>query len=626
MANSLRGTRPRVDDFTLLLAALSALGVVLVLARQIVYGVGLAGDSLEYLAIAGNVLAGEGLTYLTGAPATLWPPLYPLLLAGATLGIVAPLDVAGPLNAVIFGLTIFAVGHYLRQRLESRFPVVWVCIAIALSIPLADLASSAVTTPAFMLLATAALIRADTFLVEGRTSSLVWAGVFSALAWQTRYLGVAVPVVVGLTLLFQPGASLRQRVRRCAGFSLLAGAPMALWLLSNRLIAGVMTGHYWPIEYRLPAILGDIGEGLWNGFAFGLPLFHRLSSEAPALSTAAGFGLLLAAAAVAASVIARQKHPSLLFGGFALTYLLLLVVALAQRRTQYGFEARYLTPLYISLLIVAAAGLDRILSGARKWTSVPSAILMLCLLWVVGQTAANRGGGGGGDRRDSTLQGVEYEYRRLPRSRTGGNVIDRTPESGGGREQLAGWLAGVADGTYVVWFEYRVTNDLYDYGAALLRTSSALEPVAELADGAVFKVNRNSARNYAVRSDLYRSTYESIAGGGHGAPAARSIFDVYFAGNTLTYLKEPCAAGDVRPRFFLHVVPKDSADLLAGGNTAERPIFDNLDFSFPDRGVILNGKCLAVVTLPNYRINHVRTGQFVAGEGHVWDETFSAPD
>ena len=346
MANSLRGTRPRVDDFTLLLAALSALGVVLVLARQIVYGVGLAGDSLEYLAIAGNVLAGEGLTYLTGAPATLWPPLYPLLLAGATLGIVAPLDVAGPLNAVIFGLTIFAVGHYLRQRLESRFPVVWVCIAIALSIPLADLASSAVTTPAFMLLATAALIRADTFLVEGRTSSLVWAGVFSALAWQTRYLGVAVPVVVGLTLLFQPGASLRQRVRRCAGFSLLAGAPMALWLLSNRLIAGVMTGHDWPIEYRLPAILGDIGEGLWNGFAFGLPLFHRLSSEAPALSTAAGFGLLLAAAA--ASVIARQKHPSLLFGGFALTYLLLLVVALAQGRTQYGFEARYLTPLYIS--------------------------------------------------------------------------------------------------------------------------------------------------------------------------------------------------------------------------------------------------------------------------------------
>ncbi len=665
-------TRFRADDFTLLLAALSALGVVLVLARQIVYGAGLAGDSLEYLAIAGNVLAGEGLTYLTGAPATLWPPLYPLLLAGATLGIVAPLDVAGPLNAVIFGLTIFAVGHYLRKRLAARFPVVWVCIAIALSIPLADLASWAMAGPAFMLLATAALIRADTFLVEGRTSSLVWAGVFSALAWQTRYLGIAVPVVVGLTLCFQSGASLRQRVRRCAGFSLLAGAPMALWLVRNYLIAGVMTGHDWPIEYRLPAILGDIGEGLWSWLAFDLPLFYRLSSEAPALSTAAGFGLLLAAAAVAASVIARQKHlPCCLFGGFALTYLLLLVAALAQGRTQYGFEARYLTPLYIPLLVVAAAGLDRILSGARKRTSVPSAILMLCLsLGGVGQTAANvyhirRANADhfhigfnrqpwsdsetlrylranplvgevhsnmphmvflqysyppSGDRRDLDLGRVEY--RELPRSRTGGYVIDRPPESGRGREQLAGWLAGIVDGTWVVWFEDQATNDLFDYGAALLRTSSALEPVAELADGAVFKVNRN----YAVRSDPYRSTYESIAGGSHGAPAARSVFDVYFAGNTLTYLKEPCAAGDVRPRFFLHVVPEDSADLLAGGNTAERPTFDNLDFSFPDRGVILNGKCLAVVTLPNYRISHVRTGQYVAGEGHVWDETFSPPD
>ena len=43
------------------------------------------------------------------------------------------------------------------------------------------------------------------------------------------------------------------------------------------------------------------------------------------------------------------------------------------------------------------------------------------------------------------------------------------------------------DGAYVIWFDNYVRHD---YGEADLRLLPGLEPVAELADGVVFKVTR----------------------------------------------------------------------------------------------------------------------------------------
>ena len=78
--------RFRPDTFTMLLAALSALGVALVMAREITYGVALHWDSIQYIAGARNLLAGEGYSDIWGQPIEAWPPLYSLLLATASLG------------------------------------------------------------------------------------------------------------------------------------------------------------------------------------------------------------------------------------------------------------------------------------------------------------------------------------------------------------------------------------------------------------------------------------------------------------------------------------------------------------------------------------------------------------
>ena len=78
-------------------------------------------------------------------------------------------------------------------------------MSVARFVLLAELAVRARPGPLLILLATLALIQTDKFLAEGKKSVLVWAAVFSALAWQTRYIGVAVPVTVRLALLLQRG-------------------------------------------------------------------------------------------------------------------------------------------------------------------------------------------------------------------------------------------------------------------------------------------------------------------------------------------------------------------------------------------------------------------------------------
>ena len=46
-----------------------------------------------------------------------------------------------------------------------------------------------------------------------------------------------------------------------------------------------------------------------------------------------------------------------------------------------------------------------------------------------------------------------------------------------------------------------------------------------------------------------------------------------------------------------------------------------MDFDFGDRGMRHEGRCVAVVPLPNHPVVRVRTGQFAAG-AQVWAAEF----
>ena len=118
--------------------------------------------------------------------------------------------------------------------------------------------------------------------------------------------------------------------------------------------------------------------------------------------------------------------------------------------------------------------------------------------------------------------------------------------------------------------------------------------------------------------DRFREKYRALT---QGAPAARARYDVYFdaARGALTYARAPCVRTDMATRFFLHVVPVDADDLP---DDQVRHGFDHLDFDLPDQ-VLFDGKCLVTMRLPEWAVDHVRTGQ-TEKHGDVWTPLWEA--
>ena len=654
------GRRP--DGFTLLIALAALVGAGIALARQAEYGATLYYDSVIYISVARNLLAGDGFADFLGEIHITWPPLYPLALAAGGLGIADPLVIAGPLNAGIFGLTIFVVGRYLRRRLSSRYLAVWACLALALSIHLTSQAATALSEPLFILLTTLALMRADDYLADnnagGKRSALLWAAVFGALAWQTRYVGVVVPAVVGLALMLQAGAPWRDRLRRGVAVGLIAALPMAAWLLRNYLLTGMLTEHSPPVDYSLAELALEALGGVW-GWAYFNPAWARI--EGLAFLPAASAALLIAAlgAIAVGCPIARflrgggdpqsASRPCWLFGGFALLYAAVLFFSLyALGRPHNGVESRLLTPLYLPLAVVVADAADRLLAAMRDserrgvWRAaarLAGVVLLAALtLWLVGQAVPNaraialansdefRSGYAAQPWASSdTLRHIrEYpmdgkalsNHTPVVYLHNGGDALnirmDLRPYEYVYAMSLSDRLEYAGDGAWVVWF--KGGDDIYTADAYLpqMRALDRLRPVAEFADGVIFRVDDGYRQD--AGNNPYIAAYEGIAVGELGA-SAYSDFSVYWDGGRVIYLREPCGPQDIGERFLLHIFPANAADLPAEWMGRG---FVNADFDFAEYGALFDGRCVGIAPLPDYGIERIRAGQYVLGGDVVW--------
>ena len=111
--------------------------------------------------------------------------------------------------------------------------------------------------------------------------------------------------------------------------------------------------------------------------------------------------------------------------------------------------------------------------------------------------------------------------------------------------------------------------------------------------------------------------YESIAS---GEPVARSDFDIYLRENTVSYLKSPCSAADVRAEFFLHVIPEDLEDLPADRRQYG---FGGANFHYGNTAALaFGGRCIMEHPLPDYPIARIRTGQFTPEGDQIWMAEF----
>lgn len=648
--------RLREGRSALFIASAALLGVALTLAREISYGPGFGPDQSIYVEAARNLLRGEAFVQLDGRPYTFWAPLYPALLAGASLSVFDPLDVAGPLNAAVHGLIIFVAGKWIWRRLESRFLAAWSALAIALSLPLAHAASIAFPIVLLTLFTMLALINADMFFREKRRSALALAALFSALAWLTHYMGVAVAVSIAALLAVHPQARLLDKAKRVAAYGLASSAPIGVWALWILYRTGEFTANRRPVDYYLPGLARDvIAEmsewafvNLYVGNLHSDPDVERwpIASALTGAAVAALFGGVCYGMARALFIrgdrgraIWDRCGALFVFGGFALAHVFLYLVALAAGSTWNGVQPRHLLPMHLPLFIAAVLAADEFLlrrrGGRRLFAlgerapsiSIAGAAAAALALWLALTIALQPVA-----IRNANVYGITgqdigvYSAPRWVNSETIARMIENPPAGVVYSNQtealslyapaeapprplpnatLLEWVALAPDGAALAWF-HEVGGGL-SYDAADLRAAPGLEMAAELSDGVLFRVNK--AHN---PRPARRAAYAALAA---GEPAARSVYDVFLDGRTLAYVKSPCSREETAPRFFLHVVPANLDDLP---DDRERWGFDNRDFLFERGGVRIDGACLTGVSLPPYPIAEIETGQF-AGGARLWE-------
>lgn len=390
------------DRSLLFVVGPALLGTLLILLREINYGPGVNWDSVMYMSVAENLVAGKGFATFQGSPLTIWPPLFPMLLTpGVFLGFDAQ-DSAGFVNAAAFGLTILFSGLWLRNRIASGTLILWATLAVMLSVPLTLAAVVVLSESPFILFSLLALIWIEKFLQSHAHSSLIWAAIFTALACLTRYMGGTLAIAVALLLLLQRGVPPRTKIVQLAVYAFIAVTPVLLWLSRNMLVAGSTTGGllggYWEPVTPLLENGRFTAQTLldWIVPASELPPGIQDIAAVLALATA-----LVLSASAAAQVLLRHYRsagaavdltPLTPFGVFSLVYIVLLIASGAVVEIGRGNVDRYLSPVYVPLVFITAFILDKLLkhgSLGKKRKRIGLLLPAVFFLWLTYPIAKN---------------------------------------------------------------------------------------------------------------------------------------------------------------------------------------------------------------------------------------------
>ena len=518
----------RPDRFTLLIVLVALLGAAHILIRTSTYGASL-DYAFNYLSAAESLAAGEGLLSSGGGIVAIVAPFFSMAMAFLSLFGLEPIDGGRFLNATAFGLLIGASGLWLSRRLESRPIALGVAVAVMASVPVAHSASTLISEPLFILFTLLALMPLESFLDRrgGNAGALMLSAVFAALAALTRYMGAALIISGVLILLARRNVPVRQRLKHALAFGAISSLPLAGVMVRNQLVSGALFGvrteaaGQGPSGQSLFDSLGQVVE-VFQQWADPLFLIHWQLQHSPWLI--ACLLLLLAALLL---VTPRPSRASSVFWIFALIYLAIIAVV-APLTVGAKIDSRYLVPIYVPLLFVAAFWLDALLRGkpSGRMSAVRQALVALALVggsWHIGVSVlqnlrltaealesgyigkslntaywedselvayvrANPSPGRYYSNDPNVLRwnagvpGTLVTWVPVPR-RNPGNMCRRWFE----RAVLDSRRYGEPE-EHVVWVSGRepgeITCTLFDMEAPL-----PLEPVAELADGAIFRVN-----------------------------------------------------------------------------------------------------------------------------------------
>ena len=385
------------------LVALAGIAGAAIVTRA---GSGLDADSITYLDAAQNLAAGRGLALTPGlsvesnplqrVPLTHHPPLFPTLLAMFQMLGIDPLAGARWLNVLLFGVNALLVGLIVRRWTGSGALAILGALLVSASVDLFRAHTWVLTEPIFITGVLLGLGWLARDLEEPRGGALAGAIVAIGLASLARYAGLAAIAAGAITIALWAPLTAAQRWRRAALFAAATALPLLAWLLRNRSVEGSLTGKQL-VVHAIP--VGRARQGLDSLSAWLLP------DVVPAAVRYAALALVVLAIVAAcwptrgrADVGLEPRHQarirlgSRVFGTFALAYMALVGATISLFDAHVPLDARLLAPLYAVAVVLAMAGVARLVGRAPRtrapalWALVLLAAVSLTrtTLWAVG--------------------------------------------------------------------------------------------------------------------------------------------------------------------------------------------------------------------------------------------------
>ena len=382
----MRTTRPVPVAAIALGAALVHLVLALLALEPAPYA---GGDNATYVALARSLLERGDYTETWDPalrPATLYPPVFPSILAAAiALGAstwVALKTLLAVLSAATVGVSVLWLARVGNRWIAAAAGLVLAAMPGLLA--QTHLVLSEIPFTGFALLALWAFAVFEARRREDAdaraTGWLVVAAIATALAWLTRSAGIA----LALALLLRLGLS--RRAREALLFGAIALIPVAAWWLRGRVLAPHGYSRYLMLADPYRPERGTIGvlelvpRAFENAGTYLLDLGPRFLAAGAGLGTAIALVLLVVALARWAWRLVRERGVPelfvLLYGGLVLIW------------PQTWAGERFVLPLAPLLLFYAA---DAVRAAARRWPlrgALPWAAAALALAMVV--PGANR--------------------------------------------------------------------------------------------------------------------------------------------------------------------------------------------------------------------------------------------
>lgn len=365
-------------------------------------------DGAAYVECARSIIQGRGFQYRVYAgaddifwePATLWPPGFPIMIAGLALAGI-PVQHAGIVIQILSSIIALAAILFIGLDLLPRSVALIASFGVALMPGYLQSAGSCLSdTPylAVTALAVLCLIKGIRRLPEANNTMLLvgLAGLLSGFAWCTRYAAVSLTASTLVFLLLHMAWLPKRAVARlvgswCAGF--LIGAGPLTW--RNLVVFGTV------VPYGMPPSTITLGENARTAIAVlardmttWTAAADKIRCVPPDLVLTSLAVLLVAAGisafAVCSSARGRRALTDVLnrhsIWVFLLGYLCATVTLVVLARTKYQWgefiDSRYFVPVYwIIWFILAAVGLTLTrlvrIAGPRRHLPVLALLLIL---------------------------------------------------------------------------------------------------------------------------------------------------------------------------------------------------------------------------------------------------------